>query len=74
MIYKFNRECLNPCQLLTREQVAKLLGVKKETLAVWKSTKRYKLPVIKIGKLVRYSYADLIEFIRQKSIQSEQDQ
>ncbi|PCJ09737.1 MAG: hypothetical protein COB16_03340 [Rhodobacteraceae bacterium] len=40
--------------LLTPEQVSDYLGVSVETLNVWRCTKRYNLPYLKVGRLVRY--------------------
>lgn len=50
-------------ELLSRREAAAYLGVAEQTLAVWKCTKRYDLPYVKIGKLVKYRLADLDEFI-----------
>jgi predicted DNA-binding transcriptional regulator AlpA len=50
-------------RLLTRKEAADFLGIKAGTLAVWKSTKRYHIPIVKIGRLVRYRISDLINFI-----------
>lgn len=50
-------------KLLTRKEAAEYLGLSEGTLAVWKVTKRYPLPVIKVGRLVRYREADLIKFL-----------
>ena len=41
-------------ELLSRREAAAYLGVAEQTLAVWKCTKRYDLPYVKIGKLVKY--------------------
>ena len=49
--------------LLTREQAAAYLGVSPRTLAVWKSTGRYNLPCVRIGRLAKYRKADLDAFI-----------
>lgn len=49
--------------LLTRPEAAAVLGVKVGTLAVWHCTKRYALPVIKVGRLVKYRLSDLQRFI-----------
>ncbi len=41
--------------LLTPAETALRLGVKEQTLAVWRSTGRYpRLPHVKVGRLVRY--------------------
>lgn len=50
-------------QLLTRKQVADILGIKEKTLANWKSTGCHNLPHIKIGKLVRYKISELEKFL-----------
>ena len=44
-------------------QVAKVLGVSENTLAVWRSSKRYPLRYIKIGNRVRYKASDVRAFI-----------
>ena len=53
----------DPQTLLTRKQAAILLDCKEATLAIWKSTKRYPLPYIKIGRNVRYRRSDVMNFI-----------
>ncbi len=53
--------------LLTRKQAAELLNCKENTLAIWKCTKRYSLPCIKIGKNVRYKLSDLLAFIEKNT-------
>jgi len=50
-------------ELLTRPEAALNLGVAEKTLAMWKCTGRYKLPVVKLGRLVRYRKSDLDKFI-----------
>ncbi len=50
-------------ELLTPNQAAEYLGVKAQTLAVWRSTGRYGLRFIKVGKRVQYSLADLDSFL-----------
>ena len=53
-------------QLLTPRDVAKILGVTPQTLAVWRCEKRYDLPYVKAGRLVRYLDSDVEEFINQR--------
>ena len=50
-------------ELLNDEQAAAVLNIKPNTLAVWRSTKRYPLPFVKIGACVRYRLTDLEAFI-----------
>ena len=41
-------------KLLSRREAAELLGVKPQTLAAWHITGRYGLPLVKVGRSVRY--------------------
>ncbi|WP_233460575.1 helix-turn-helix domain-containing protein [Citrobacter farmeri] len=57
-----------PLHQVTDKQAAQVLGVKTSTLAVWRSTGRYNLPYVKVGRLVRYRIRDLASFLAQRSI------
>ena len=52
--------------LLTKEEVSSILGVSVGTLAVWRTTKRYNLPYVKSGRLVRYRQEDIQAFINSR--------
>lgn len=52
--------------LLIPGQVAELLGITTETLATWRATKRYNLPYVKTGRLVRYRAQDVEAFIESR--------
>ena len=55
-------------KLLNRKEAAAYLGVRPETLAVWHCTGRYKLPVVKVGRSVRYRMADLESWIAERTV------
>ncbi len=55
-------------QLLTPNEVASILGVTPQTLAIWRSTKRYSLPFVKTGRLVKYRDVDVEKFIESRTI------
>lgn len=57
--------------LLTREQAAKYLGVSVSALAAWACNKRYNLPMVRVGRLVKYRIQDLDEFINRNTIGGE---
>jgi len=42
-------------QLFNEQQAAEHLSIAPGTLSVWRSTGRYKIPFIKVGRNVRYS-------------------
>lgn len=50
-------------KLLTPQEVSEILGVSIETLNIWRTTKRYPLPYVKSGRLVRYREEDVETFI-----------
>lgn len=56
--------------LLSRKEAAEYLGVAEQTLAIWKCTQRYALPVVKVGRLAKYRKTDLDEFIRSRVVGS----
>lgn len=61
--------------LLTPVEVAERLGLKNaETLAVWRSSKRYDLSYVRVGRLIRYREADLEAFIQRRCNASTIDQ
>mgnify|MGYP000617678220 CR=1 FL=1 len=68
--FRFPRHNTHKIQsdLLSRKEAAAYLGVTPETLAVWHCTKRYPLPVIKIGRLCKYRVSDLDAFITQRTV------
>jgi excisionase family DNA binding protein len=47
--------------LLTVREAAQLLGIREQTLYLWVSQKR--IPFRKIGRLVRFTGADLQEYV-----------
>lgn len=55
-------------ELLSRAEAAEYLGVTKSTLAVWASVKRYGLPYVKMGRLVKYRKTALDAFIENRTV------
>lgn len=68
------REALAECAgsvLLDESAAAVYLHVKPGTLSVWRSTRRYALPFVKIGSCVRYRKRDLDAFIQVRTVGAE---
>lgn len=53
--------------LLSEREAAALLDTAPGTLSVWRSTGRYHLPFIKVGRNVRYRRADLMAWLEKRS-------
>ena len=56
----------NP-RLLDEKQAAVHLTVSPGTLSVWRSTGRYNLPFVKVGRMVRYRLSDLDAWLDARS-------
>lgn len=54
-------------KLLKPKEVAEILGISVETLNVWRCTKRYPLPYVKSGRLIRYRIPDVEAFIESRT-------
>lgn len=54
--------------LLSEEQAANQLGVKPTTLQVWRSTKRYSLAYVKVGRCVKYRASAIEAFIASRTV------
>jgi hypothetical protein len=52
-------------KLVSEKEACKILDCRPNTLAVWRTNKRYNLPFYKIGRLVKYKISDLEEFIQE---------
>lgn len=48
---------------LTSQQAAEHLGIAENTLRQWRTSGRYRIPYVKIGRIVKYAAADLDRFI-----------
>lgn len=53
-------------ELLDDNAAAAMLDVSPGTLSVWRSTGRYNLPFLKIGRKVRYRRADLEAWLEKR--------
>ncbi len=60
-------------EMMTRQQAAEYLGVKAQTLAVWRTTGRYSLSFVKVGSKIRYRKADLDKFLQRRTENSERE-
>jgi len=56
--------------LLDEKAAAQFLDNSPGTLSVWRSTGRYNLPFIKIGRNVRYRRADLVAWLEKRTRQT----
>lgn len=55
-------------ELLTEKQAAEKLDVTPGTLAVWRSTRRYPLKFVRIGRHIRYRAEHIQAFIEARTM------
>ncbi len=56
-----------PSDLVDDKAASTYLGVTAGTLSVWRSTGRYPLPFVKVGRSVRYRIGDLLAFVESRT-------
>jgi hypothetical protein len=54
--------------LVTPPVTAEILKVTEETLAVWRSTQRYPLRYVKVGRKVFYRMSDIQKFLNDRTM------
>ncbi len=54
-------------ELLTTEEAARILGVKPQSLAVWRLHGE-NLPFVKVGRLVRYRRSDIEKWLEAQTV------
>lgn len=59
-------------ELLNGKQAAEILGTTEGTLRVWRCTKRYPIPYVRIGRAIRYRRSDLEAFISDRTERPQQ--
>lgn len=62
-----NTDIFRTKDLVDENTAASILGVAPGTLQVWRSTGRYGIPFIKIGRLVKYRASALNEWIESRT-------
>jgi len=60
--------------LLDERAAAEFLGLRPNTLSVWRCSRRYPLPWVRIGSRVRYRFRDLEAFVRARTVGAEDAQ
>lgn len=56
---------------MPNDEAADYIGVEPHSLEVWRSTKRYDIPYVKIGSKVFYRRSDLDVFIEHRTVRRE---
>lgn len=54
-------------KLMTPQEAADRLGITEGTLRVWRCTKRYPLPYVRVGRAIRYTPEAVTAFIHNRT-------
>lgn len=60
---------MHHADIMSPQAAAAYLGIEASTLAMWRSTKRYPLTYIKVGRLVQYRKAHLDAFLALRTVE-----
>jgi excisionase family DNA binding protein len=60
-------------RMMTTAEAAEYLGVRPQTLSVWRSNKRYPIPFIKVGQGVRYRKSDLDAWLESRTVKPQSE-
>lgn len=60
-------------RLINPNEAAKILGTTPGTLSVWRCSRRYDLPYVKVGKSVRYRLSAVWAFVDSRTVGGEVD-
>ena len=66
--YTSHQATANFISLLSNEEAAYYIGVRRETLDAWRCTGRQQIPHIKVGRLVKYRKSDLDAWLETRRI------
>ncbi len=61
-------------EFLNTAETATYLRIKENTLDVWRCTKRYDLPYVKIGRRVYYRLNDIQKFVESRVMNTNDEQ
>ena len=57
----------NP-ELLSTSEAAEYLGARPHSLEIWRSSQRYRIPYIRVGRLIKYRRADLDDWLATRTV------
>ena len=60
--------CIQSDRLLNERQAAQVLTLQPQTLALWRSCKRYSLAYIRVGRHIRYRQSELERFLESRTV------
>ena len=63
---EFHENMETNTDLMDPSETSQLISVAQGTLAVWRSTGRYDLPYVKVGRLVRYRRTDIEAWLNRR--------
>lgn len=61
------KKALTKEEMRDTEAAAEFLTIQPQTLRCWRANKRYGLPYVKVGRLVRYRLSDLEAFVERRT-------
>ena len=57
--------------LLSTLEAAEYVGARPHTLEIWRASGRYRIPFVKVGRLVKYRRADLDAWLASRTVNAD---
>lgn len=64
-------ELMSQLTLFSTQEAADYLGTRPHTLEVWRASGRYRIPYLKVGRLVKYRRADLDAWLASRTVHAQ---
>ena len=61
-------QIVTPAAEFSNIEAAAYLGIKPESLEIWRSTRRHIIPYLRIGRRIRYRRADLDQWLTSRTV------
>ena len=62
---------MTKAELLSTPEAADYIGARPHSLEIWRASGRYRIPFVKVGRLVKYRRADLDAWLKSRTVNSE---
>lgn len=61
---------MTKAELLSTPEAADYIGARPHSLEIWRASGRYRIPFVKVGRLVKYRRADLDRWLESRVVNS----
>lgn len=64
---------MNKPELLSTPEAADYIGARPHSLEIWRASVRYRIPFVRVGRLVKYRRADLDAWLASRTVNADSE-